>query len=354
MFTLAFTVSVFAQNKMLSSKQLMAGSLYPRATMRGVQFVGNTNQIAYIQDTVLYIGQAGKAKSCLTLSQLNKVLAASEMSALSYMPSVKVLNSKEIRFNHSGKVLQYNLTKRTLTTVANYPTENVAHSDMEEHGYKTAYTVNNNLYVYNRGKVISIEAADQDVVFGQSVHRNEFGIEKGTFWSPNGTLLAFYRMDQSMVTDYPLVNTTARIAREQPFKYPMAGMKSHEVTVGILNTANDSVYYLDTRHDESVAERENYLTNISWDPNEEYIYIAKINREQNHMWLERYYAADGEFDTVLFEEQNSRYVEPCDPMVFIPGHPDQFLWFSLRDGYKHLYLYNTDGELLKLHMAIMK
>ena len=347
MFTLAFSVSVFAQNKMLSSKQLMTGSLYPRSTMRGVQFVGTTNQIAYIQDTVLYMGQPGKAKSYLTLSQLNKVLQSSGIDALSYMPSIKAINGKEISFNAAGKVLQYNFAKRTLTTIADYPTENVAHSDMDEHSHRTAYTVNNNLYIYDKGSVFSIESADQDIVYGQSVHRNEFGIEKGTFWSPKGNLLAFYRMDQSMVTDYPLVNTTARIAREQPFKYPMAGMKSHEVTVGIYNTANNSVLYLDTRRDESVAERENYLTNISWDPTEEYLYIAKINREQNHMWLERYDVADGAFDTVLFEEQNSRYVEPCDPMMFIPGSPDQFLWFSLRDGYKHLYLYNTDGELIK-------
>ena len=269
------------------------------------------------------------------------------MDVLQYMPSIKVSNSKEIKFNAAGKVLQYNFAKRTLTTIANYPTDNVAHLDMEENSHRTAYTVNNNLYIYDKGNVFSIESADQDIVYGQSVHRNEFGIEKGTFWSPKGNLLAFYRMDQSMVTDYPLVNTTARIAREQPFKYPMAGMKSHEVMVGIYNTANDSVLYLDTRRDESVAERENYLTNISWDPNEEYLYIAKINREQNHMWLERYDVSDGAFDTVLFEEQNSRYVEPCDPMVFLPGHADQFLWFSLRDGYKHLYLYNTDGELLK-------
>ncbi len=347
MITLAFSVSVFAQNKMLSSKQLMTGSLYPRSTMRGVQFVGNTNQIAYIQDTVLYMGQPGKAKSCLTLSQLNKVLQSAGIDALSYMPSIKAINGKEISFNAAGKVLQYNFAKRTLTIIAGYPTENVAHSDMDEHSHRTAYTVNNNLYIYDKGSVFSIESADQDIVYGQSVHRNEFGINKGTFWSPKGNLLAFYRMDQSMVTDYPLVNTTARIAREQPFKYPMAGMKSHEVTVGIYNTANNSVLYLDTRRDESVAERENYLTNISWDPTEEYLYIAKINREQNHMWLERYDVADGAFDTVLFEEQNSRYVEPCDPMMFIPGSPDQFLWFSLRDGYKHLYLYNTDGELIK-------
>ena len=344
--TLALSVSVFAQDKMLSSKQLMTGSLYPRASMRGLQFVGNTNQVAYIQDTVLYCGQPGKAKSILTLGQLNKVLAASGEETLRYIPSVSFVNAKEIRFVANGKIMLYNLTKKTLSAVAQLPGQG-ANLDIEQTSFESAYTEGNNLYVKKGDKMFAIEDADQDIVFGQSVHRNEFGIEKGTFWSPKGNLLAFYRMDQSMVTDYPLVNTTARIAREQPFKYPMAGMKSHEVTVGIYNTAKDTVLYLDSRRDESIAERENYLTNLCWSPEEDYLYIAKINREQNHMWLERYDVFYGEFDTVLFEETNPRYVEPCDPMIFVPGHSDQFLWFSLRDGYKHLYLYNTDGQLLK-------
>ena len=344
---LMLTLSVGAQDKMLSSKQLMTWSLYPQAKMRGLQFVGNTNQIAYVQDTVLYVGNPGKTKARLTLSALNKVLAGAGMESLRGFPRCTVLNDKELRFDANGKVMLYNMAKKTLSQVAKYPTENASNLDMEETHYKTAYTNGNNLYIADGDRVFPIESPDQDIVFGQSVHRNEFGIEKGTFWSPKGNYLAFYRMDQSMVTDYPLVNTTARIAREQPFKYPMAGMKSHEVTVGIYDAAQGSVLYLDSRHDESVAERKNYLTNISWDPEEEFLYIAKVNREQNRMWMERYYVADGEFDTVLFTETNSRYVEPCDPIRFVPQHNDQFLWFSLRDGYKHLYLYNTDGTLLR-------
>lgn len=343
---LMLSVSVFAQNKMLSSKQLMTRGLYPQSTMRGLQFIGNSNQIAYIQDTVLYVGAPGKAKARLTLGDLNKVLSAAGKESMRYFPSCKFINDKEIRFSTNGEILLYNMSKRTLSKVASYPTEGVMNVDMEETGFKSAYTKNNNLYIKDGDKVFPIESPDQDVVYGQSVHRNEFGIEKGTFWSPQGSYLAFYRMDQSMVTDYPMVNTTARIAREQPFKYPMAGMKSHEVTVGIYDAAQGSVLYLDTRRDESVAERENYLTNISWDPDEGYLYIAKVNREQNRMWLERYYVSDGEFDTVLFVESNSRYVEPCDPLFFVPNHNDQFLWFSQRDGYKHLYLYNTDGQML--------
>ena len=185
-----------------------------------------------------------------------------------------------------------------------------------------------------------------NVVLGESVHRNEFGINGGLFWSPKASRLAFYRMDQSMVVDYPLVNTKAREAEPKPIKYPMAGMQSHWVTVGVWDAASEKLVYLNTARDTTVHEREMYLTNIAWSPDEKYVYIAKVNREQNHMWLEQYDAATGDFMKVLFEETNPRYVEPCEPMIFTPKG-DQFLWYSMRDGYKHLYLYNIDGTLIK-------
>ncbi|MBP5190075.1 MAG: DPP IV N-terminal domain-containing protein, partial [Bacteroidales bacterium] len=185
-----------------------------------------------------------------------------------------------------------------------------------------------------------------NIVLGESVHRNEFGINGGLFWSPNHSRLAFYRMDQSMVVDYPLVNTKARETEVMPIKYPMAGMQSHWVTVGVWDCAAEKLVYLNTCRDTTIHEREMYLTNIAWSPDEKYIYIAKINREQNHMWLEQYDAIMGAFMKVLFEETNPRYVEPCEPMIFTPKG-DQFLWYSMRDGYKHLYLYNLDGSLVK-------
>ena len=199
--------------------------------------------------------------------------------------------------------------------------------------------------LYVDGKLVA-EGDGYNIVLGESVHRNEFGINGGLFWSPKGGRLAFYRMDQSMVKDYPIVNTKAREAEVKPIKYPMAGMKSHEVTVGVWDAAAQKLVYLDTRKDTTVHEREMYLTNIAWSPDEKYVFIAKVNREQNHMWLEQYDAVSGKLVKVLFEETNPRYVEPCEPMIFTPKG-DQFLWLSMRDGYKHLYLYNLDGKLVK-------
>ena len=92
--------------------------------------------------------------------------------------------------------------------------------------------VKNNLFIYDgKNNLIVTNDKDENIVNGKSVHREEFGIAKGTFWSPNGNLLAFYRMDQTMVTDYPIIDWTSRPAKNENIKYPMAGDKSHEVTV---------------------------------------------------------------------------------------------------------------------------
>ncbi|MDR1526912.1 MAG: DPP IV N-terminal domain-containing protein [Dysgonamonadaceae bacterium] len=181
-----------------------------------------------------------------------------------------------------------------------------------------------------------------EVVYGKPVHRNEFGIQSGTFWSPQNKYLAFYRMDESRVGDYPLVDISAREAQLKNIKYPMAGMTSHEVTVGIYSTVSKQTIYLQTGE-----PKDHYLTNLSWDPSEQYMYIAELNREQNHLQLNQYSAATGKKIQTLFEEQNERYVEPEHPLLFLKKTPNQFIWQSKRDGYNHLYLYNTEGRLIK-------
>lgn len=265
-------------------------TLYPHRGARGFAFLPGTDKLAYVKDTAYMIFDGKKERA----------QTADERKQYKTLISKKKDNVHEV-------------------------------------------TLEGNLSVDG----ILVERGDgYNIVLGESVHRNEFGISGGLFWSPKSSRLAFYRMDQSMVKDYPIVNTKARESETKPIKYPMAGMKSHEVTVGVWDCASQKLVYLNTARDTSVHEREMYLTNITWSPDEQYVFIAKVNREQNHMWLEQYDATTGDFVTVLFEETNPRYVEPCEPMYFTPKG-NQFLWLSLRDGYKHLYLYNIDGSLVK-------
>ena len=162
------------------------------------------------------------------------------------------------------------------------------------------------------------------------------------FWSPKGSALAFYRMDERMVTAYPLVNIDTRCATPVPHKYPMAGMKSHEVTVGVYQVATGQTVWLETG-----LPKEKYLTNIAWSPDEKSIYIAELNREQNEMHLVRYSALTGKKEADLFTETDRCYVEPQHPVLFLPNDPDKFIWQSEADGYNHLYLYDTTGKELR-------
>lgn len=209
---------------------------------------------------------------------------------------------------------------------------------------RLAYTIKNNLYVAEEGKEVKpvTENQNEAIVNGKSVHRQEFGISKGTFWSNNGNLLAFYRMDESMVPEYPLVDITTPFASLRNTRYPMAGTKSHHVTVGVYNCLTGKTLFLETGE-----PKEQYLTNICWDPSDKFIYIAVLNREQNHMWYNQYDAETGKFVKTLFEEMHPKYVEPLYPARFLNITPGQFIWQSQRDGYNHLYLYDVNGKMIK-------
>ena len=207
-----------------------------------------------------------------------------------------------------------------------------------------AFTEGNNVHILSpdgRNTIVTRETQD-GIVCGQAVHQREFGITKGMFWSPKGSALAFYRMDERMVTAYPLVNIDTRCATPVPHKYPMAGMKSHEVTVGVYQVATGQTVWLETG-----LPKEKYLTNIAWSPDEKSIYIAELNREQNEMHLMRYSALTGKKEADLFTETDRCYVEPQHPVLFLPNDPDKFIWQSEADGYNHLYLYDTTGKELR-------
>ncbi|HSN61609.1 MAG TPA: DPP IV N-terminal domain-containing protein, partial [Ferruginibacter sp.] len=165
---------------------------------------------------------------------------------------------------------------------------------------------------------------------------------KGIFWSNAGNQLAFYRMDQSMVTDYPIIDWSQRPAKNINIKYPMAGDKSHQVTVGVYNATTGKIVFLKTGE-----PAEQYLTNITWSPDDQFIYIAVLNRGQNHMKLNKYDASTGDFVQTLFEEKDEKYVEPLVPMLFVKNKPGQFIWQSNRSGWNQLYLYNINGSLVK-------
>lgn len=251
--------------------------------------------------------------------------------------------SDTVRFFTEKGIGLYDSGKKQQIRFFTFPEKSTNHKLSPDKNY-LAYTIDNNLYVADKdGRQTAVSNEENEgIVYGQSVHRDEFGIDRGIFWSPGGEKLGFYRMDETMVTDYPLVDASERVAILKNIKYPMAGMTSHEVTLGVFDTKTGKTVYLKTG-----IPKDKYLTNMAWSPCGEFIYIAELNRGQNHMKLKRYHAASGDFDRTLFEETHPKYVEPEHPALFVKDDPGRFIWQSERDGYNHLYLYDVSGKLLK-------
>jgi len=333
-----------AQDSLLTAEDAiyMNRELYP-ASVSQLQWIGKTSYYAYAKDNAIYkVGaKNGTETLLLDIDMLNNSMHKNDFDSLSRLPRLKFYNDNACRFKAKDNYFNYNFELNELHWINKVP-DTAENIDFEKDTRFIAYTIENNLFIAIDGKVRQVTFDDdKEIVNGQTVHRVEFGINKGTFWSPDSKNLAFYRKDETMVTDYPLVDITTRIAEVENTKYPMAGMTSHEVTLGVYNLETGNIVFMKTGE-----PADQYLISVTWDPNGEYIYIGLLNREQNHLKLNKYNASNGDLVATIIEEEHPKYVEPENPLYFLPDRKDHFIWLSERDGWNHLYLYNTKGELI--------
>lgn len=316
---------------------------YPE-TIKGLDLRPDTKEFSKIDGNILksVSFDLKNETDLISLNDINNLLKTLKKSELKYFPSYSWVNKNTVRMFNNNDVFEIDIKNKTILKYIALD-ESAENIDYCEQNSMIAFTIGNNLNIINeKGEVTQISnERDPNIVFGQVVSRNEFGIHKGTFWSPQGNFLAFYKKDESYVTDYPLVNTYTRIATLKNIKYPMAGMESEIVSLGVYDIKTGKTIYLKTE-----GEKYQYLTNITWSPDEKYIYIAVLNREQNHMKFNRYKVSDGSLDKTLFEEKSEKYVEPLNPAIFLPNDPDKFIWQSRQDGFSHLYLYDVNGNKL--------
>ena len=343
----SLSVSLFAQEKFLTLEDLNFGgtnygNMQPKnmwLTWWGDQLIQTDVEECYTIDT-----KTGKKSKLFTLENINKWAESNDVKYVRHLmnatfpypdkPIVKVGNRKAVillDFKQKKIVWQDSIAGQTA-------------NDWNPVSKATAFVDNNQLFVVDANEKkhqISTDGS-REIVYGQSVHRNEFGIKKGSFWSPDGQRLAFYRMDQSMVTDYPQVDIFPRSASYEPDKYPMAGMTSHKVTVGVYDLESDKTTYL-----QAGDPTDRYFTNIAWSPDSKTIYMLELNRGQNDCRLVCYDATTGEKLAELYRETSDKYVEPLHPIEFLPWDDTKFILQSEKDGYNHLYLFDINGKELK-------
>ncbi len=331
------------QTKDFTLDELIPGgkSYYQYSPRIDMQYQWNGDKLIGIKGDSVFVthnpSKLGKNELLFTISSL-----AQEGERL-FSPSFYSDGSPLVSFRSNKGLVVYNTDAKSRVSAFEYPQGSENHT-LSPNNHYLAYTKGNNLFIIDKdGKETALsDDGSRDIVYGKTVHQSEFGISGGIFWSPDGNKLAFYRMNQSMVEDYPLVDMSAREAKLRDYKYPMAGMASHHVALGVYNIQLGTTTYMNTGEPD-----EHYLTNVAWNPQSDAIYIAELNRDQNQMHLNRYDAASGEFDKTLFEERHNKYVEPENPVMFVEANANQFVWQSRRNGYNHLYLYDLSGKLVK-------
>lgn len=337
--------SVFAQTQKFTMAEAVNG-------MRSNLAVKNISQFSWSGDGKSYIQavkggylitdlKTNKKDTLVSLTQLNRNLTENKLKAV---PQIKFISNSKGYFNTAGKMTWIEKSGSEWK-IKDQITMDQNASDFKIFGDNQtfAFTVKNNLFVNKNGKTIAVtNDTDENILNGASnVHRNEFGIDTGIFPAPNSESVAFYRMDQTMVADYPIIDWSVTPAVNHNIKYPMAGQTSHEVTLGVFNIKNQSTTFLKIE-----GEKDQYLTAVTWSPDSKYIFVGVLNRGQNHLKMNQYDAATGNFMKTLFEETSDKYVEPQHPLIFFPNSNTDFIWQSQRTGYNHLFHYSLEKGLV--------
>ena len=340
LLSILFLFQGFAQEKELTLNDAVLGyykGLYPES-MQSLQWLSATKYVYSKENTYVIKDVAKKTEEKITVTDFEKTFPE-----IKRIPRIMAIDENTITFKKKHTVYQYNY--KTQAIVSQITTEDGAsNNEYNSTANAIAYTLENNLYIAtkNNAKTAVTTFSDANIVAGQAIARYEFGISKGTFWSPKGTDLAFYQKDETNVTEYPLVDVTTYPATLNNIKYPMAGQDSELAKIGVYTIATKQTTYLNID-----TSDERYLTNLSWTPDGKHLLVAEVNRAQNHFDYNLYDAKTGNKVRTLFEENNDRWVEPENDAVFLPNSATEFLWMSEKDGFKNIYQYNTSGKLIK-------
>ena len=310
----------------------------------GLQWIPGLDQYTFVKETTLMRSGTGKMAELpvVNVEQLNALLPKD--AALKSLPEISWESASLFSFEHNDHLYTYDPAKNALAERMLLDPK-AERSDMDDAKRKVAYTLGEDLYARVTGSAEAMRITNDGtdgIVNGRSAHREEYGITKGTFWSPTGEKLAFYHMDESMVTPYFLEDIKTQPSSFKKIRYPMAGQSSHHVTLGVFDLATKRTVFLKTS-----GAPDDYLTNISWDPSGKYVFIIHLNRATDHLRVIQYDASNGALVKTLVEEQDKKWLEPQHALTFLKKSPNQFIYWSQQDGHWHLYLYDINKGLVR-------
>lgn len=344
----------FAQ-QLTIEETVMGPRKYAPKTLVASQWRKDTKSVTYLSTDFANLMEKSATNgwnetTLVTKAELESALKAKitgDEFTLRSFPAVNWQSKNSFETEIVGKNKNYKITfdvvAKQIKSVVSYPNEGIQAKFAKNNN--VAWLKDNNIKITTAsGKVIDVTTDTNPAIVNGSdyVHRQEFGIDRGMWWNAEGTQLAYYRKDETMVGNYPIINWNEREAVNKDIKYPMAGMTSENVTLVIFDVATGKKVTIQTGE-----PKEQYLTMVSWEPTGKFIFIGILNREQNHLKFNKYNASTGAFVKTLFEEKATTWVEPQHAIMFVPNNPNQFVYQTDFYGFNQMYLYSTDGKLIK-------
>jgi dipeptidyl-peptidase 4 len=342
---LLFSLTAQFQTKKITLEEsvLQQNRKFGADKLTGFQWIPSTSSYVYYTDAwTKMVSASAKDNKIAELTTLANINTALNIKIKNFF-GVSFIDTNNLLIADAGKFYNYNLVSKTGKEIQKI-SENAENVTFDATKTNVAFTENNNLYFFNskQEKVTVTSNSDKNIVSGQTISRSEFGISGGIFWSPKSSFLAFYQKDETDVADYPLLDINETPGKLVSIKYPMIGQKSEKPKVGIYNVATQKTIFINPRNN-----FDDYLTNLSWTPDEKFVLIAEVNRAQNDMCLNVYDANSGNFVRTILNETNSKWVEPEHDAFFPSKTSNNFIWFSEKDGFQQLYYYTIEGKLIK-------
>ena len=172
------------------------------------------------------------------------------------------------------------------------------------------------------------------------IAQEEMSRNTGYWWSPDERRIAFTRVDETPVEMRQRFEISAQDVAVIEQRYPAAGTRNVLVELRVLEFPSGRVATVDLG-----PERDIYLARVDWFPDGSHLAIQRQSRDQRRLDLLKAPAAGGA-TTTLLSETSPAWVELHDELTFVPARK-QFIWASSRSGYRHLYLYDYQGRLVR-------
>lgn len=253
-----------------------------------------------------------------------------------------------IAIEAAGDLFVYSLTKQTATRITSTP-EAEEVPTWSPDGQRLAYVRGNNLFVADvtsgRERQLTTDGSAEilngrlDWVYDEEVYGR--GTKIGYWWSPDSRRIAFLRLDEHPVPASTIVDRVPYHPKAEVQRYPNAGDPNPLVKLMIAPAAGGTLV---TVNDEKYSAIDHLIVRVAWNRDGSALTYMVQDREQTWVDLNSANPADGAPKT-LFRDSTKAWIAPEDNPEFLPD--GSFLWESERSGWRHLYLYKSDGTLVR-------